>query len=194
MKINFSDPVVLGAIGVMVLCVIGLIVSIRAYMKMSRPSEDDVPPLDLEQEPPAELDIPTIEPETPPVAPEPVKPAPLLPKPPPPAPFVPSPVSSPPVAASASGTSVPKDVVERLETMNQRLAEMQSVLSKQAVPAGPGAPPGMGQGFSPETIDKLLRIIGNVVMQVEILQRSFNAAGEPGKAAAAPPATVPPKL
>ena len=36
----------------------------------------------------------------------------------------------------------------------------------------------MGQGFSPETIDKLLKIIGNVVQQVDILQKNLNPSKE----------------
>ena len=34
---------------------------------------------------------------------------------------------------------------------------------------------GVGQGFSPETIDKLLKIIGNVIQQVDILQKNTDA-------------------
>jgi hypothetical protein len=79
----------------------------------------------------------------------------------------------------APAATVSKDVAERLDSMTQRLSEMQSVLMKQS--AGGGAPGqagtaagGLGQGFSPETIDKLLKIIGNVIQQVDILQKSMN--------------------
>jgi len=85
-----------------------------------------------------------------------------------------------PAAPSPASPVINREVAERLEAMTQRLAEMQSVLSKQsgapgaagAVGAASGA--GMGQGFSPETIDKLMRIIGNVVQQVDILQKTLN--------------------
>lgn len=73
--------------------------------------------------------------------------------------------------------AVSKDVAERLESMTQRLSEMQAVLTKQAAAAPPAGSPGaagIGQGFSPETIDKLLKIIGNVIQQVDILQKSLN--------------------
>ena len=77
-----------------------------------------------------------------------------------------------------SAPAVSGDVAERLEAMTQRLSEMQSVLMKQsagaAVGAGAGTAGAMGQGFSPETIDKLLKIIGNVIQQVDILQKSLN--------------------
>jgi len=80
--------------------------------------------------------------------------------------------------AVAPAPPLNKDIADRLETMTQRLSEMQSVLSRQtATPslAGGAAAPA-GQGFSPETIDKLLKIIGNVLQQVDILQRSLNIA------------------
>jgi hypothetical protein len=78
----------------------------------------------------------------------------------------------------ASSPPVSKDVAARLDSMTQRLTEMQSVLMKQSSGAGaPGvggaAAGGVGQGFSPETIDKLLKIIGNVIQQVDILQKSM---------------------
>jgi hypothetical protein len=85
-----------------------------------------------------------------------------------------------PVRAAPAGMPViSKDVADRLDNMTQRLAEMQSVLLKSSPAAGAeaGAPAGgVGQGFSPETIDKLLKIIGNVVQQVDILQKSLNPA------------------
>jgi len=78
-------------------------------------------------------------------------------------------------APVASAPAVSKDVADRLETMSARLAEMQTVLMKQsAAPVGGGAAGGVGQGFSPETIDKLLKIIGNVMQQVDVLQKSLN--------------------
>lgn len=79
--------------------------------------------------------------------------------------------------AESSTSSVNRDVADRLETMAQRLAEMQNVLSRQASPAGLAAP-SSGQGFSPETVDKLLKIIGNVVQQVDVLQRALNLPKE----------------
>ncbi len=71
------------------------------------------------------------------------------------------------------------NVGERLEQMAQRLAEMQTVLSKQAAPVGAGGTAPMGQGFSPETLDKLLKIIGNVTQQVEILQKALHVKDAP---------------
>ena len=44
----------------------------------------------------------------------------------------------------------------------------------------------VGQGFSPETIDKLLKIIGNVIQQVDILQKSVGPAKEGVPTAAEP--------
>ncbi len=86
-----------------------------------------------------------------------------------------APAFSASVPAMASSPAINKEVVDRLESMTQRLTEMQSVLLKQpagsaAGAAGSGA---VGQGFSPETIDKLLKIIGNVMQQVDILQKSM---------------------
>jgi hypothetical protein len=80
--------------------------------------------------------------------------------------------------SAATGGPVSREVADRLESMSQRLAEMQNVLARQSG----DAPAGAGQGFSPETVDKLLRIIGNVTQQVDILQRALNipkAGGPP---------------
>ena len=86
------------------------------------------------------------------------------------------------MASPASAAPVSKDVADRLDSMTQRLSEMQSVLMKQSSASGAGAASatsgGVGQGFSPETIDKLLKIIGNVIQQVDILQKSMNPSKE----------------
>ncbi len=82
-------------------------------------------------------------------------------------------------APAAASPAVSKDVAERLESMSQRLSEMQTVLMKQSAgssaPGGAGgAAAGVGQGFSPETVEKLLKIIGNVIQQVDILQKNID--------------------
>ena len=83
-----------------------------------------------------------------------------------------------PRAAVSETPAVSQEVADRLETMTARLSEMQNVLMKQSASASSGAAAGsaggVGQGFSPETIDKLLKIIGNVIQQVDILQKSLN--------------------
>ena len=84
-----------------------------------------------------------------------------------------------PPSVPPSSPAMNREVVERLESMTQRLTEMQSVLMKS--PGSSGTDPvagGVGQGFSPETIDKLLKIIGNVMQQVDILQKSMSPAKE----------------
>jgi len=95
-----------------------------------------------------------------------------------PLPAVPTPRPSP---------AVSREVAERLESMTQRLAEMQAVLAKQSSGAPADAAGAVGQGFSPETIDKLLKIIGNVMQQVDILHKSVSAHP-------APPETPPPPV
>jgi len=93
---------------------------------------------------------------------------------------------------SVPSPAVTKDVAERLDSMTQRLAEMQSVLAKQSSAASVDAGGAVGQGFSPETIDKLLKIIGNVIQQVDILQKSLNPAKEtPAAKSDAPSAPKP---
>ena len=79
-------------------------------------------------------------------------------------------------ASISAGGPVSKDVAERLDAMTQRLSEMQTVLMKQSGPAAGGAAgaAGSGQGFSPETVEKLLKIIGNVIQQVDVLQKNLN--------------------
>ena len=79
-------------------------------------------------------------------------------------------------APMPAAPAVSKEVADRLETMSARLSEMQTVLMKQSAASagGAGASGAVGQGFSPETIDKLLKIIGNVMQQVDVLQKSLN--------------------
>lgn len=86
-----------------------------------------------------------------------------------------------PASAPSPAMAVSKEVADRLESMTQRLTEMQSVLMKQSASASAQSSTagnaGVGQGFSPETIEKLLKIIGNVIQQVDVLQKSI----EPNK-------------
>jgi len=96
-------------------------------------------------------------------------------------------------AAGGQTPPVPKEIADRLENMTQRLTEMQTVLSRQAsTPTLASSPGAAGQGFSPETIDKLLKIIGNVIQQVDILQKSLNMA-KPDVASASAPGGFSPK-
>ena len=101
---------------------------------------------------------------------------------------------TPPFRSAPAPAPVSKDIADRLEGMTQRLAEMQAVLSKQAsvptatVSTSAGS---SGPGFSPETIDKLLKIIGNVIQQVDILQRSLNISRPEGFPAGTTPAAAP---
>src|SRR5579863_648498 len=83
----------------------------------------------------------------------------------------------PPVAAPTRSTPLAKpepaapafskEMVDRLDGMSQRLSEMQGVLQRQA-----NAPVGVSTPLTPEAVDKLLKIIGSVTQQVDILQRS----------------------
>ncbi|MFA5975951.1 MAG: hypothetical protein WC859_07265 [Elusimicrobiota bacterium] len=80
--------------------------------------------------------------------------------------------------SSAVGPVAGKEVADRLDAMAQRLTEMQTVLSQQAGQAAAslstlGAAP---RSFSPETVDKLLKIVGNVIHQVDLLQSSLNTS------------------
>jgi hypothetical protein len=98
---------------------------------------------------------------------------------------IPSPAPAPRAPApSPAPAGVSKDVADRLDSMAQRLAEMQTVLQKQQSASqsadAQGGP--VGQGFSPETIDKLLKIIGNVIQQVDVLQKNMSPSREAPKA------------
>jgi hypothetical protein len=92
----------------------------------------------------------------------------------------------PPLAAPQAAPVAPvisHEVADRLDSMTQRLSEMQAVLQKQAAaasaaPAAAASSPapsvaGVGQGFSPATIDKLLKIVANVIQQVDVLQKGL---------------------
>ena len=65
-------------------------------------------------------------------------------------------------------------MASRLDNMTQKLSDMQIVLQRQAAGAPAGTP------LTPETIDKLLKIIGNVTQQVDVLQKSLGAPAMPG--------------
>jgi hypothetical protein len=219
MNLNFSDPVVLICAVVVVVGILLLFWAVSALRNSNRPDlEGEIPPLEASAGetdlliPPAQ-DAPlsedpifsrVSEPEppldrTPVVEPEPLpKPAPV------PTPVAAKPFSAPvpsnmPIAPSGSSSAagaqpgITREVADRLEVMNQRLAEMQSVLSKSGTTAP--QPGGMGQGFAPETVDKLLKIIGNVIVQVDILQRSLNVSKDvaaPKSPASAPAASQTP--
>ncbi len=181
MNINFTDPILFICIGILL---IGFVFIVWAIGKLRQKQgevkpgaeslEDDAPMTDADlgldplSEPDMLRDAPKLEP----------------------VPFkidVKEP-RTPPASPAAT-----KEVAERLEAMTQRLAEMQSLLNKQnaATIASPANAP-IGQGFSSETIDKLLKIIGNVIQQVDILQKAMNVTKDPGSSAAAlniPPAS-----
>lgn len=186
MNALFSDPIVLICGGAIL---IGLVVLVWLVGKLfssgkSKAMEDDLGLGDLSStnDAEAETDLPPLElgDEEPVLAPPPPPPPSIKPKAPVAAPISPMPVATP---APAPAPAINKEVVTRLETMTQKLAEMQSVLTKQAAAApvaagAPGSNP-IGQGFSPDTIDKLLKIIGNVMQQVDILQKSINTGEAP---------------
>lgn len=92
----------------------------------------------------------------------------------------PTPIPVPRVDSVPRTAAVPTNVADRLEQMSQRLVEMQTVLNKQTQSASVGGNAQIGQGFSPETVDKLLKIIGNVSQQVDILQKALNTPAASG--------------
>jgi hypothetical protein len=87
-------------------------------------------------------------------------------------------------------------VLDKVDLIAQRLVDMQMLLNKQLT--APAAMPGAGSapgGLSPETLDKLIKITGSVVEQVELLQKvatSGNALSEPA-APPEPPMGEPPR-
>jgi hypothetical protein len=157
MNFDFKDPAILIPLGVLL---IGLILFVWGIGKLFKKDTSDIEtpflPEDFPPPTPAEDQW-----STPPLS-------------------EPEPAFRPQPAARATGeTSVPnKEMVDRLDTMSQRLNDMQSVLQKQT-----SAP--SGTALTAETIDKLLKIIGNVTQQVDLLQRSL---GAPGSAPVPPPA------
>ncbi len=85
-------------------------------------------------------------------------------------------------------TAVSPDVItDRLDTMVQRLGDMQNMLLRQANQPTPA-------GLPPETIDKLLKIIGNVVQQIDVLQKNMGAAPTASTVMGSAPAAVPPPM
>jgi hypothetical protein len=210
MKINFADPILFICIGVMIMCLAFLPWAISKFRKIGATDKDeDALPADTE---PAsdELGIPPLEPSRSRFQPaddedddnpfETPKPK-AATAPTPPA-FTPAAKSTPAAAPASAAYFAPpsaspaavspaatKEVADRLEMMNQRLSEMQAVLTKQT--GGSPAPAGsVGQGFSTETVDKLMKIIGNVVMQVDILQKSLSVTKPAAPAQAALPAAA----
>jgi hypothetical protein len=88
--------------------------------------------------------------------------------------------AAPMTGRPGAALAMSREVADRLEGMNQRLVEMQAVLMRQtgsSAPAQAGAAVhSVGQGLTPETIDKLLKIIGNVMQQVDVLQKGLTPA------------------
>jgi|SRR5882724_9264405 len=148
-RVLLTDPVVLTSAGVVFIGVIALFWAIGKFKSLGGAASESNPLDDFAASSPPlpEIDIPATE------------------------------FPTRQTLSAAPAPAVSKDVADRLESMSSRLAEMQTVLMKQsAVPAGGGggASGGVGQGFSPETIEKLLKIIGNVIQQVDVLQKSLN--------------------
>jgi hypothetical protein len=187
MKFDFRDPANIIAI---VIILFGLFFLIWALGKLfKKPAELDDPflasdpnfgpPLDnFDREPALTPSVPTTAdyPE-----PEPIQQAPM-----------PSSAGTTVIKPNLSADATPpnKEMVERLDTMSQRLNDMQTVLQRQAT-SGPAGTP-----LTPETIDKLLKIISNVTQQVDLLQRSLGSSASasgstpsPAPHPATPPAT-----
>jgi hypothetical protein len=153
MKVFLTDPVVLICGVIIIFGIVGLFWGIGKFRRMKSPVPETNPTDELL---PAAPDLRDID--------------------------FRAPAMAVPVTKPAS-PAVGKDVADRLESMTLRLAEMQSVLMKQSTGAAGqaqsgAAAGGVGQGFSPETIDKLLKIIGNVIQQVDILQKNLNLPKE----------------
>jgi hypothetical protein len=159
MNINFHDPAISISVGVILIGFAFLIWAIgKLRQKPSTEPIDDLGLSDLPAPPPKD---PLFETEiSPPVdivsPPEPEIPRERFSR------------SEPPTAPEPTAPPVNKEMVERLDAMSQRLTEMQTVLQRQvSSPAG--------ASLTADTLDKLLKIIGNVTLQVDILQRSLGA-------------------
>lgn len=161
MKALALDPVIWAAGGVFLLAFLLWIWALRALLKPSAPkaaaTTDDLPFMSAAPEKtPYVPDAPalTLDP-LPPPPPPPVAPA---------APVVPE---------------LNRQVAEKVDLIALRLVDMQMLLNKQlSTPAATA-----GTAFSPETVDKLLKIMASVVQQVEVLQKSLPG---PGAGSAAP--------
>jgi hypothetical protein len=141
-----TDPIVLICAAIIILGVFGFLWGVSRFRKIAKLSSEDIPADDVF-----------------PIAATPLE-----------SDLRPSPVRAPVTPPVTSSTpAVSREVADRLESMTQRLSEMQTVLMKQSGGGGASAAGGVGQGFSPETIDKLLKIVGNVIQQVDILQKSL---------------------
>jgi hypothetical protein len=165
MKINFQDPAILIPVGVILIGLVLFFWAVGKLFKKSASVEDYAvgEPLapnagtdDLFSAAPIE-DLPRRNNE-----------------------FVPPPPETRPSPARDALPAVNKEMSERLDSMTQRLSDMQAVLQRQA-----GAVPA-GSPLTPETIDKLLKIIGNVTQQVDALQRSLGATPTTPAATPAP--------
>lgn len=173
MRINFTDPVLFICIGILL---IGFVFIVWAVGKLRQKKgdgrgggealQDDSPITD------AELGFDPLS------APDILQEAPRLE------------VRTPPPPPSTT-SAASKEVADRLEAMTQRLSEMQALLNKQntaTIASAANAP--IGQGFSSETVEKLLKIIGNVIQQVDILQKAMNITTK--EPVSAPVLNVPP--
>lgn len=175
MKIDFQDPAILIPIGVILVCFFALIWAIGQLFKKT-PVND--PLLDLTGLPSNdEFSLPAQ------VSPASV-PEFALPSTPPP--LQPSVIAKPMMPAAGPAPAQGREMVERLDMMSQRLNDMQVVLQRQANTAPAGTP------LSPETIDKLLKIVGSVTQQVDLLQKSLGGLPAGGVSASIPsPASSP---
>jgi len=175
MKINFQDPAIAISLGVVLIGLAFFIWAVGKLFKKASPLDDSL--LGSETLPPSPSGADELFSARQTLTPEPNNP--LYKE------FGVSP--DPDIRPSPGGKertvapSVSKEMVERLDNMTLRLTDMQAVLQRQGTTAAAGSP------MSPETIDKLLKIISSVTQQVDFLQRSLGAA----PAAASPPSAAP---
>jgi len=82
-----------------------------------------------------------------------------------------------PAATLPLAEQVNKEMATKLESMTQRLAEMQTLLNKQnAVSSAPA--------LAPDTLDKMINNVNTVIQQVDLLQKSVESGSAPASAPA----------
>lgn len=92
--------------------------------------------------------------------------------------------------AQAAPPAVSRDVLDKVDLISQRLVDMQMLLNKQLSASSATQGGGGALSLSPDMLEKLVKLMGSVVEQVEVLQKNMSGAA-PETHAANPSGTPP---
>lgn len=96
----------------------------------------------------------------------------------------------PPLPVAPMSSPVTRELQDKVDLISQRLVDMQMMLNKQLSTPSVVSGTAAVAPIPPETIDRLLKIVAQVIPQVEALQRSMDGLAHPEAKAPSPGGVV----